>query len=226
MLKPYNSDFNYNKIHFDNCQKLCGLSYFRLLKLSGFLGCGSDALLTHSLTGKYPKVLIKVRCKIGITLHRQLNIRNRSIKNMLFKMPLKYQGKKVGLKIFINQLYYLKKEGVLKIYVEAYRDPGEAILKIANPIWTGYNIWHRFGFTMIESSKLEFEERILKKYNLPQMRFHDFLKIPINNSYGLNKSGMEIWTAEGFTWIGEFDLKSGSENHGLFDAYKIRKLYN
>lgn len=198
----------------NQCLSATGYDYIDLLSLTGVFGIHDKAeffnlsqqgLLTCDiLLDNYGYPVIDIKSpkiyRLTVQIKTRLNLYVE-----LFRLNDAYKGGGLGFKRLIKQVEAAKMLGFEKITLWAYGDYSQF------PIWDGYIIWGKYGFSMEDQS-----ERDKFIYQMAAERLSHCQSV---NQLVKIKEGTALWKYIGSSWHGEFKLQDGSNSLDIFTEF-------
>lgn len=128
---------------------------------------------------------------------RTINFESGRISND--KMRVYDKGQYIGTSLFLNQVFFARQFGFIKLSTTALEWDGQER-------WDGYYLWARLGYQMTNRNDLEDFADLVRYFPRPVTNIGELV---------LTEDGYTFWKNQGFTWTGEFLLAddSPSMNH-------------
>jgi hypothetical protein len=143
-------------------------------------------------------------------IKRSVNFKRKFIRNEELQIQIK--GRRLGTKIFINQVNEARRLGFNEIFIHAAGGSDYP----PNSGWIGFKIWAKFGYEMD------------KYYQDLYSVWAKTLKLSESNLNYLyqKRRNYHLWEKYGFSWDGKFDLRDNSNSIAYLKEYLIYNHIN
>lgn len=136
---------------------------------------------------------------------RTINFGSRRISND--KMLVYDKDHHIGTSLFLNQVYFARQLGFIKLSTTALEWDGQER-------WDGYYRWARLGYQMTDRNDLEDFADLMRYFPRPVTNVGELV---------LSEDGYAFWKNHGFTWTGEFLLADDSPGMNHLQYYLALK---
>ncbi|MBO9152880.1 hypothetical protein ACFOTA_11725 [Chitinophaga sp. GCM10012297] len=180
--------------------------------------CASSEKCVLIAADDFPRVTITIDYD-NMRLQRTINYSAKTIRNDDFILTQHKTGK--GTCIFVNQVLTADRQGFTLLSVSA--TGGTEALTFFN----GHITWAKVGYFLVGHSLEKYRNR-LAELGVEYMPIHLFIKaknIPCKGG-GEIACGYTYWTTpgNGFSWLGEFNTRKGSDNRKILFEYVKPKI--
>jgi hypothetical protein len=138
------------------------------------------------------------------TVSRLIDFERAEIVNQLMQVHRKQTG--LGTKLLTKQVNVAVATGFIRLslFAAGNRDKLDKL--------NGYVTFAKLGFTMINEEVGKFRS-LMNAFGRPEHTVNELVA---------TEEGFEWWIQNGYSWSGEFDLREGSINRKLLNAYLNR----
>lgn len=199
IYKPENNGKNIEEY---DCHYLTGYTEEELISFTGADPKDSFKQLVR-ISGFYPTIVVHVMHK-EYTVSRLIDFERAEIVNQLMQVHRKQTG--LGTKLLTKQVNVAVATGFtrLSLFAAGNRDKLDKL--------NGYVTFAKLGFTMI-NEEIEKFRLLINAFGRPEHTVNELVA---------TEDGAEWWIQNGYSWSGEFDLREGSINRKLLNAYLCR----